>query len=455
MTETIGRDKVFISYSHQDTWWLEEFMRMMTPLTRSGKILLWSDADIKTGSRWREEIDRALGEARVAVLAISDHFMQSDFIHRVELPSLLLAAENEGVQICWCLLSACIYEGTPMGSLQAAHDISRSFDKMRPAERKEALKRVAYKVMSLYERVSPSFTHQVFDDTSVSEANQGSKAHTAALTETDTPFVELTINQNFEDFTPSDQEKLLQGIAQILSVSDAEIRIRNKRRGSIIFELELSPTLAEKLVVAAREGRLEELGVIRARKISQIGLEALSMLEPSELVKHIEEAFGASAGVAAAAGAAAEPVEEQTEFDVILESFDRAAKIKVLKAVLREATGLGLGEANVLLEASELLKHFEEAFGASAGFGMMVPAAAAAAEPDEEQTEFDVILDSYDSTAKIKVLKAVREATGLGLGEAKALVEHAPKAVKEAINKEDAEALKKTIEEAGGKVTIK
>jgi large subunit ribosomal protein L7/L12 len=386
MTETIGRDKVFISYSHQDTWWLEEFMRMITPLARSGKILLWSDADIKTGSRWREEIDRALGEARVAVLAISDHFMQSDFIHRVELPSLLLAAENEGVHICWCLLSACIYEDTPIGSLQAAHDISRSFDKMRPAERKEALKRVAYKVMSLYERASPSFTHQVFDDIRASEANQGSKAHKAVLTVTDTAFVELTINQNFEDFTPSDQEKLLQGIAQILSVSDAEIRIRNKRRGSIIFEIELSPTLAEKLVVAAREGRLEALGVIRARKISQIGLKTLSLLEASELVKQIEEAFGVSAA-------------------------------------------------------------------ASAGVVMAAPAPGA--WPVEEQTEFDVILDSYDSTAKIKVVKAVREATGLGLGEAKALVENAPKAVKEAMNKEDAEALKKTIEEAGGKVTIK
>ena len=113
-----------------------------------------------------------------------------------------------------------------------------------------------------------------------------------------------------------------------------------------------------------------------------------------------------------------------------------------------------------LLEASELVKQIEEAFGvsaaASAGVVMAAPgAAAAAAEPVEEQTEFDVILDSFDAAAKIKVLKAVREATGLGLGEAKALVEAAPKAVKEGISKADAEALKKTIEEVGGKVTIK
>lgn len=111
-----------------------------------------------------------------------------------------------------------------------------------------------------------------------------------------------------------------------------------------------------------------------------------------------------------------------------------------------------------LLEASELVKQIEEAFGVSAAASagvVMAAAPAAAAEAAEEKTEFDVILDGFDDSAKIKVLKAVREATGLGLGEAKALVEAAPKAVKEGISKADAEALKKAIEEAGGKVTIK
>jgi large subunit ribosomal protein L7/L12 len=82
-------------------------------------------------------------------------------------------------------------------------------------------------------------------------------------------------------------------------------------------------------------------------------------------------------------------------------------------------------------------------------------AAPAAAEPEEVQTEFDVILDGFEDSAKIKVLKAVREATGLGLGEAKALVEAAPKPVKEGISKADAEALKKALEDVGGKVSIK
>ncbi|ALF52702.1 50S ribosomal protein L7 [Nostoc piscinale CENA21] len=115
-----------------------------------------------------------------------------------------------------------------------------------------------------------------------------------------------------------------------------------------------------------------------------------------------------------------------------------------------------------LLEAAELVKQIEEAFGVSAAApagGMMMMAApgagAAAAEPVEEKTEFDVILESVPADKKIAVLKIVRELTGLGLKEAKDLVEAAPKPIKEAIAKEAAEDAKKRIEEAGGKVTVK
>ena len=113
-----------------------------------------------------------------------------------------------------------------------------------------------------------------------------------------------------------------------------------------------------------------------------------------------------------------------------------------------------------LLEASELVKQIEDAFGvsaaASAGVVMAAPGAAGGGGgAAEEKTEFDVVLESFDAAAKIKVLKAVREATGLGLGDAKAMVEAAPKTIKEGVSKDDAEALKKAIEEVGGKVTIK
>ena len=110
-------------------------------------------------------------------------------------------------------------------------------------------------------------------------------------------------------------------------------------------------------------------------------------------------------------------------------------------------------KALTVLELSELVHALEEEFGVSAA-AMAAPAAAAAAPVAEEKTEFDVVLTEIGAE-KIKVIKVVREITGLGLAEAKALVEAAPKAVKEAVSKDEAEELKKKIEEVGGKVELK
>ena len=106
-----------------------------------------------------------------------------------------------------------------------------------------------------------------------------------------------------------------------------------------------------------------------------------------------------------------------------------------------------------VLELNELVKALEEEFGVSAA-AMAAPAAGAAAAPVEEKTEFDVVLTEIGSE-KIKVIKVVREITGLGLADAKAMVESAPKALKEGISKEDAEALKAKLEEVGAKVELK
>ena len=112
-----------------------------------------------------------------------------------------------------------------------------------------------------------------------------------------------------------------------------------------------------------------------------------------------------------------------------------------------------------VLELSELVKAFEEEFGVSAAAPVAVaamPAAGGAAESAaaEEKTDFDVILSSFGAQ-KVGVIKVVREITGLGLKEAKDLVEGAPKAVKEGVNKEEAEAIKAKLEEAGARVELK
>ena len=108
-----------------------------------------------------------------------------------------------------------------------------------------------------------------------------------------------------------------------------------------------------------------------------------------------------------------------------------------------------------VLELSELVHAVEEEFGVSAAAAVAVagPVAGPAAA-EEEKTEFDVILAEVGAE-KIKVIKAVREITGLGLAEAKAVVDGAPKAIKEAVSKEDAEAAKAKLEEVGAKVTVK
>ena len=120
-----------------------------------------------------------------------------------------------------------------------------------------------------------------------------------------------------------------------------------------------------------------------------------------------------------------------------------------ITALIEEVKGL------TVLELSELVHALEEEFGVSAA-AMAAPAAGGAAAPAaEEKTEFDVVLAGFDAAAKIKVIKAVREITGLGLADAKAMVEGAPKTLQEAVGKDAAEEMKKKLEEVGGKVELK
>ena len=122
-------------------------------------------------------------------------------------------------------------------------------------------------------------------------------------------------------------------------------------------------------------------------------------------------------------------------------------------AVTREEIIEALKEMS-LLEASELVKDIEETFGVSAAAPVAVAAAAPAAAAAEEKSEFDVVLKGFGDN-KIAVIKVVREITGLGLKEAKEVVENAPKAIQEGVAKDKAEEIKKQLEDAGAAVTLK
>lgn len=119
-----------------------------------------------------------------------------------------------------------------------------------------------------------------------------------------------------------------------------------------------------------------------------------------------------------------------------------------INAMIEEIKGL------TVLELSELVHALEEVFGVSAA-AMAAAPAAGAAPAAEEKTDFDVVLTGFDAAQKIKVIKVVREITGLGLAEAKAAVEGTPTTLKEALGKDEAEAMKKQVEEVGGKVELK
>ena len=117
-------------------------------------------------------------------------------------------------------------------------------------------------------------------------------------------------------------------------------------------------------------------------------------------------------------------------------------------AMIEEIKGL------TVLELSELVHALEEVFGVSAAAMAAAPAAGGAAAV-EGKTDFDVVLTGFDAAQKIKVIKVIREVMGLGLAEAKAAVEGVPTTMKEGLSKEDAEELKKQVEEVGGKVELK
>jgi len=111
-----------------------------------------------------------------------------------------------------------------------------------------------------------------------------------------------------------------------------------------------------------------------------------------------------------------------------------------------------------LVEVVELISDFEKKFGVTAAAPVAVaaaPAAGAAAAPAEEKTEFTVVLKEYPADKKVTVIKVIREITGLGLKEAKDLVEGVPSTVKEAVNKADSDSFKKKLEDAGAKVEVK
>ena len=151
---TARRDHVFVSYSREDAAWLARLTLILKPLTRSGGLRVWDDTSIQPGRLWRQEIERALESAGVAVLLVTPHFLGSDFIANDELPPLLAAAETKGLTIIWIAVSASLYEATAIGRYQAANDPQRPLDSLSPSEANQELVRLATVIQRACERAS-------------------------------------------------------------------------------------------------------------------------------------------------------------------------------------------------------------------------------------------------------------------------------------------------------------
>jgi hypothetical protein len=136
------RPTVFVSYSHEDRPWLQDLLTMLAPLERSGLVRAWSDVEIEPGQRWSAEIEAAMASAKVGVFLVSRHSLASKFIMDVELPYFLKAAEQGRATILWALLSEGLYEETPLGGIQALHDVQRPLDSLRKSARTKAFKSI-------------------------------------------------------------------------------------------------------------------------------------------------------------------------------------------------------------------------------------------------------------------------------------------------------------------------
>jgi mRNA-degrading endonuclease RelE of RelBE toxin-antitoxin system len=112
---------LFISYSHNDEKWMKELKKFLKPLADNDLVDVWDDTRIKPGENWREKIENALKEARLAVLLVSQDFLNSEFISNNELPRLLQAAENNGVKILWISVGSSTVNDTPIAQYQALH----------------------------------------------------------------------------------------------------------------------------------------------------------------------------------------------------------------------------------------------------------------------------------------------------------------------------------------------
>ena len=151
----MNRDQVFISYSHKDKVWLDKLQIHLTPLQHDGTISVWADADIKPDQIGKEEIEKALARAKVAVLLVSPDFLASKFIYENELPPLLEANKKEGLTILWVLVKPCHYTRTVIAQYKAAHNPEKPLSGVSQVNQDSALIKIVEVIEGAVQLSSP------------------------------------------------------------------------------------------------------------------------------------------------------------------------------------------------------------------------------------------------------------------------------------------------------------
>ncbi|HTS35243.1 MAG TPA: toll/interleukin-1 receptor domain-containing protein [Candidatus Solibacter sp.] len=130
---------VFVSYSHADKQWLDQLRTFLKPLERQGLVRIWDDTNIHAGSKWREEIEKSLESAKMAVLLVTQQFLDSPFILGNEIPPLLTKAEQQGLKVIWIAVKASTVEHSPIYQFQAANDPAHPLETLDEPQRNKVL----------------------------------------------------------------------------------------------------------------------------------------------------------------------------------------------------------------------------------------------------------------------------------------------------------------------------
>ncbi|UCH89348.1 MAG: TIR domain-containing protein [Thermoplasmata archaeon] len=145
---------IFISYSHEDADWLFELRKWLHPLEQAGLIKVWDDTEIMAGDNWQEKIESKLAASQAAILLISQDYLTSDFIKKNELPPLLEAAKDHGVNIFWIAVRPSTIEHTEIAKYQAVHK-DPPLNQLKPADQEREFLRISNEIKDVIEKQRP------------------------------------------------------------------------------------------------------------------------------------------------------------------------------------------------------------------------------------------------------------------------------------------------------------